>query len=110
MIARKSPGKMKRTSCQVGAKLSLTFRQEIAVRQELGKALIEIEGSGKLLPADMDIFESFVTENTARTAGQGTGLGLAITKLIIQRHGGEIYTEALDGAYTKAFVVRLKSL
>lgn len=80
------------------------------MRQELGKALIEIEDSGKPLPADMDIFEPFVTENTARTAGQGTGLGLAITKLIIQRHGGEIHTETRDGAYTKAFVVRMKSL
>ena len=80
------------------------------MRQELGKALIEIEDSGKPLPADMDIFEPFVTENTARTAGQGTGLGLTITRRIIQRHGGELHTEALDGVYTKAFVVRLKNL
>ena len=41
---------------------------------------------------------------------EGTGLGLAITKRIIQRHGGEINTEALDGEYTKAFVVRMKIL
>ena len=58
----------------------------------------------------MDIFKPFATENIARTAGQGPGPWLAITRRIIQRHGGEIYTEALDGAYTKAFVVRLKSL
>ena len=83
------------------------IRASIALRQEQGKAIIEIADSGKPLPTDMDIFEPFVTENTARTAGQGTGLGLAITKRIIQRHGGEINAEARDGAYTKAFVVKL---
>lgn len=86
------------------------IRAGIALRQEQSNAIIRIADSGKPLPTDMDIFEPFVTENTARTAGHGTGLGLAITRRIIQRHGGEIHTEALDGAYTKAFVVRLKSL
>ena len=83
------------------------IKASITLRKEQGKAIIEIADSGKPLPTDMDIFEPFVTENTARTGGQGTGLGLAITRRIIQRHGGEIHTEALDGAYTKAFVVKL---
>lgn len=86
------------------------IRASISLRQEQGSAVIRIADSGKPLPADMDIFEPFVTENTARTAGHGSGLGLAITKRIIQRHGGEIITEVLDGEYTKAFVVRMKSL
>ena len=83
------------------------IRASITLRQEQGKAVIRIADNGKPLPADMNIFEPFVTENTARTAGHGTGLGLAITKRIIQRHGGEITTEVLDGEYAKAFVVRL---
>lgn len=85
------------------------IKASIALRQEQGNAVIRIADSGKPLPDDLNIFEPFVTENIARTAGHGTGLGLAITKRIIQRHGGEITTEVLDGEYTKTFVIRMKS-
>jgi len=55
----------------------------------------------------VDIFEPFVTENTARTVGHGTGLGLAVTKRVIERHGGKIYVETVAADYTKMFVIRL---
>lgn len=78
-----------------------------SLHQQQDRAILRIADSGKPLPEDMDIFEPFVTENTARTAGHGTGLGLAITKRIIQRHGGHIRAEAARDEYTKAFVVTL---
>jgi signal transduction histidine kinase len=79
----------------------------ISLRQQQDKAVLRIADSGKPLPEGMDIFEPFVTENTARTAGHGTGLGLAITKRIIQRHGGDIRAEVAEDGYTKVFVVTL---
>jgi len=82
----------------------------ISLEQKAGKAVLQIADSGNPLPEDMDIFEPFVTENTARTAGRGTGLGLAITKRIILRHGGDILTQAGSHGCTKAFVVTLPCL
>lgn len=83
------------------------IRAKISVRNVGGKAEIKIADSGNKLPTDVDIFEPFVTENTARTIGHGTGLGLAITKRIIERHGGLIHIETSDSAYTKAFIIEL---
>ena len=50
----------------------------------------------------VDIFEPFVTENTARTTGHGTGLGLAVTKRVIGLHGGNITVETAVPGYTIA--------
>ena len=72
-----------------------------------GKAEIKIADSGNELPTDVDIFEPFITENTARTLGHGTGLGLAITKRIIEWHNGTIQVDGNDTKYTKALVIEL---
>ena len=80
----------------------------ISVSKENGKAVIRIADSGSEIPADMDIFEPFVTENSSRTPGQGTGLGLAVTKRIIERSGGRIYTASCSDGFTKEFVIELK--
>ena len=85
------------------------IKANITLRQDGSQTVLRIADSGKPLPAGMDIFEPFVTENTARTAGHGTGLGLAITRRIIQRHGGDVFAETMDTGYTKVFVVRLVS-
>ena len=80
----------------------------ISVNMENGKAVIRIADSGSAIPADMDIFEPFVTENTSRTPGQGTGLGLAVTKRMIERSGGRIYTASCSDGFTKEFVTELR--
>ena len=79
----------------------------ISIRKDNDKAEISIADSGEPLPEGVDIFEPFVTENTARTVGHGTGLGLAVTKRVIERHGGKIYVETAAADYTKMFVIRL---
>lgn len=82
---------------------SLYMRME----RDGNKCVITMADNGNPIPQGMDIFEPFVTENTARTSGGGTGLGLAITKRIIERHGGSIsLTDDFPG-YTKAFIVKL---
>lgn len=84
------------------------IKAKVSVCKENDKAEIRIADSGNALPEDMDIFEPFVTENTARTLGHGTGLGLAIAKRIIQRHGGELSVSTTDDEYTKMFVIGIE--
>ena len=83
------------------------IRAKVSIRKDNDKAEISIADSGEPLPEGVDIFEPFVTKNTARTVGHGTGLGLAVTKRVIERHGGKIFVEAAAADYTKMFVIRL---
>ena len=71
-------------------------------------AYISIADTGEVIPPDMDIFEPFVTENSARISGKGSGLGLPITKRIIERHGGSISVGSTFNGYTKEFTATLK--
>lgn len=72
------------------------------------KCEIILADTGNDIPEGMNIFEPFVTENTARSTGGGTGLGLALTKRIIDRYGGTIALVRDVPGYTKAFKIRLK--
>ena len=83
------------------------IRAKITVAEDGGKAVISIADSGEPLPEGVDIFEPFVTENTARTVGRGTGLGLAVTKRVIESHGGEVKAVPAGEGCTKAFVIRI---
>ena len=86
------------------------IKAKVSVSAEKGRAVIRIADSGVPLPENTDFFEPFITENTARTAGQGTGLGLAVTKRVIERHGGEVSAESALPDYTKMFVIRLQTV
>ena len=72
------------------------------------KCEIILADTGNDIPEGMNIFEPFVTENTARSTGGGTGLGLALTQRIIDRYGGTIALVRDVPGYTKAFKIRLK--
>ena len=83
------------------------IKAKISVVRENNKVVIKIADNGEPLPENVDIFEPFVTENTARTTGQGTGLGLAVSKRVVERHGGELYVESSIPNYTKMFVISI---
>lgn len=72
------------------------------------KCCIIMADTGNDIPKGMNIFEPFVTENSARSTGGGTGLGLALTKRIIDRYGGSIALVHDVPGYTKAFKIKLK--
>ena len=56
-----------------------------------------------------NIFEAFVTSNSARTSGNGTGLGLSIVKSLVEMHGGEIILvdKPKNGMKTE-FLIKIK--
>ena len=59
----------------------------VAVREEPGIAIIDVEDNGKGLPAEdrERLLEPYMT-----TREKGTGLGLAIVRKIMEEHGGSI--------------------
>lgn len=83
------------------------IKVRISVSRENEKAVIRIADSGNAIPDDMDIFEPFVTENSARMTGHGTGLGLAISKRIIEKHGGSLFVNKSKEGFTKEFVISI---
>ena len=74
-------------------------RVRVAVREEDGDVVVEVEDSGPGVPPELRsrIFEPFFT---TKDVGQGTGLGLSIAHGIAARHGGaiEVGGGALGGA------------
>jgi signal transduction histidine kinase len=68
-----------------------------------GEVVIEVEDNGPGVPAEVRerIFEVFYSSR-----GGGTGLGLPIAKQIVERHGGEIEVDSVEGQGT-TFRIRL---
>ncbi len=62
---------------------------------ERGRAVVRVADTGRGFPPELAsrAFESFVTENVARTADGGTGLGLSIARRAVELMGGSIRLE-----------------
>ena len=60
---------------------------------------IAIKDTGSGIPQDRieDIFEKYKRVDTAGRRVKGTGLGLSIAKIIVTRHGGEIWAKSTPG-------------
>ena len=72
---------------------------------------IRICDNGVLIPQETAdyIFEPFVMGDESRSSKGGSGLGLSIVQKIISMHGGEIFLrQEPEGAYKKAFVIKMK--
>jgi PAS domain S-box-containing protein len=79
----------------------------IAVRtrtDDLGRAVIEIEDTGKGIPPDVQsrVFDPFFT---TKGIGEGTGLGLSICHGIVSGLGGQISVDSAPGRGTLIRVV-----
>ena len=68
-----------------------------------GEAVLEVEDDGPGIPVDVQerIFEVFYSSR-----GGGTGLGLPIARQIVERHGGTIEVDSVEGRGT-IFRIRL---
>jgi PAS domain S-box-containing protein len=80
---------------------------EVGVTAAKGRALIRVRDHGKGIPAGFRtrIFEKFAQADATSTRQQGgTGLGLTISKAIVERHGGRIWFETIEGEGTTFFV------
>ena len=65
---------------------------------------IEVADNGKGIPPEIlpKIFDPFFT---TKDVGKGTGLGLSIAYKIIERHGGKISVDSLEGRGTRFLIV-----
>ena len=76
-------------------------RITVETKADGGRLCLLVSDSGPGLPADLDVFQLFVS-----TKPGGTGLGLPIAQQIVLDHGGEISADSRPGEGT-TFVVHL---
>lgn len=93
--------------------IKYTFRGfvKLVTRVDLAKKRCYIfvidSGIGISAPAQRKLFQKFFREKKKETADiPGTGLGLWITKEIVEKMGGEIFVESIEGQGSK-FIVSL---
>ena len=83
----------------------------IALEREDGFAQIKVTDSGPGIPMEFRsrIFDKFAqADSTSQRKEGGTGLGLAITKMIVEKHGGEIgFQSEIDIGTTFHFTLPL---
>lgn len=70
-------------------------------------AFVVVADNGIAIPAEQEcgIFEPFMCGDETRPGGNG--LGLTISRMIIRKHGGDLYIRKNISGYTKGFVVQI---
>jgi signal transduction histidine kinase len=68
-------------------------------RSDDGGVMAEIVDTGLGIPIDeqADLFKKFFRTSNVKGRVPGTGLGLAISKAIVERHGGRVGVESVEG-------------
>lgn len=72
---------------------------------------VVVADNGSPIPQEQEqsIFEPFMCGDEARSSGNGNGLGLTISRIIIRKHGGDLYIRRDIPDYTKGFVVKIQA-
>ncbi len=83
----------------------------IQVNHHENDCYVIVADSGKAIKTEEEslIFEPFMSGDDARTSGNGNGLGLTISRIIIRKHGGDLFIRKNINGYTKGFVVQIPS-
>ena len=88
-------------------------RMAFKIKQCSGNVKMSIENSGTPIPPDeaKNIFERFYKLDKSRSENKhGAGLGLYIAKTIVNKHGGDIYAEAMTDGTKFTFTLPIKGL
>ena len=86
-----------------GGPIEVTIAEDIE-RQE---ALLSVRDHGIGIPAQQQaqVFHRFVQADNARAYGiEGTGLGLYLCRALVERHGGRIWFESVEGQGSTFFI------
>lgn len=78
----------------------------VRIRDEEGYLLLSVKDVGIGIPADRQskVFEQFYRANNYRPAISGMGIGLYISAEIVQRSGGKIWVDSMEGVGSTFFV------
>src|SRR5579884_267134 len=86
-----------------GGPIEVTIAEDI----EGQEALLSVRDHGIGIPAEQQaqIFQRFVQAENARAYGiEGTGLGLYLCRALLERHGGRIWYESVEGQGSTFFI------
>jgi signal transduction histidine kinase len=79
----------------------------VLLTKQTDRTLIAVHNEGDAIPKNqqMRLFELFYRASNAQNSSkEGWGLGLAISKDIVERHGGRVWVQSVDGEGTTFFV------
>lgn len=84
---------------------------KIEIKEKGPKIYISISNKGKLLSEEekLKIWERFYKADKSRTNKESTGLGLSIVRLILTRHGEDIWVENKDEGVMFTFTLTKQS-
>lgn len=80
----------------------------VQVKRQKNNACLTVADNGGTIPTEQEstLFDPFMCGDEARSSG-GNGLGLTISRLIIRKHGGDLFLDKKISGYTKGFVIQL---